>query len=435
MRASILISLLISAGGMLWACFARIPIYVNGFALLVRTGNNLELPSQTEGEVNHNFTTKNSDTSVTDQKIYKFSRQDLKLNPAQTEELIDTVMAIRDRETMQQKDFGTSKVREGSLLAWVNDPSAFTLLKQSLDTYRIKKTKLEAKQQEISRSNQNLSKKIKLLKKQTQLQYKFFQTVKELNIEGIASRALLLEEEAKVDALLKQILTEQEKLDANKDALILNKIDHHQAAIKLQTAIRTHIDKTLIFAEHDLFVTDILAPNLTQVSHKDSIFRISKQKILVPTENIPGFLSQRSAQQVRAGMKVLATPTGMSRAQHGGMLGVVTGVKMLPSSNSDLTKILGSEAIASDLTGLIPEPIQVTIQLEQDPASQGTSKQGIKWSSSGEIPYPVKRGDLLRLQITTQKVTPISLLLPWARKLSGSTPPSPVLSETSSPTR
>jgi len=113
----------------------------------------------------------------------------------------------------------------------------------------------------------------------------------------------------------------------------------------------------------------------------------------------------------------------------------VTGVKMLPSSNSDLTKILGSEAIASDLTGLIPEPIQVTIQLEQDPANQGTSKQGIKWSSSGEIPYPVKRGDLLRLQITTQKVTPISLLLPWARKLSGSTPPSPVLSETSSPTR
>ena len=55
LRASIAITLIISVGGLLWACFAKIPFYVNGYALLLRSGSSHRLHSHAEGELNHNF--------------------------------------------------------------------------------------------------------------------------------------------------------------------------------------------------------------------------------------------------------------------------------------------------------------------------------------------------------------------------------------------
>ena len=47
LRAAIIITLLISTGGLLWACFAKVPIYVNGFGLMILRGNNRRLLSLT----------------------------------------------------------------------------------------------------------------------------------------------------------------------------------------------------------------------------------------------------------------------------------------------------------------------------------------------------------------------------------------------------
>ena len=84
---------------------------------------------------------------------------------------------------------------------------------------------------------------------------------------------------------------------------------------------------------------------------------------------------------------------------------------------------LGSEGEASEISKLIPEAILMTIQLEEDPKSDDTNKKGLKWSSAGRIPYPVREGDLLSLQITTRTVRPISLLVPWLRQFSGTSAP------------
>ena len=122
-------------------------------------------------------------------------------------------------------------------------------------------------------------------------------------------------------------------------------------------------------------------------------------------------------------MKVLATPTGMSQAQYGGLLAKVMSVEVLPASLTEVRQSLGSEGEANEILDLIPEPILITIQLEEDPKSNDSNKKGLKWSSAGRIPYPVRQGDLLSLQITTQKVRPISLLIPWLRQFSGTSAP------------
>ena len=156
---------------------------------------------------------------------------------------------------------------------------------------------------------------------------------------------------------------------------------------------------------------------------KDPVLRVSRESALRLPEVIPGFLTQQAAQQVRPGMKVLATPIGMSRAQYGGMLAEVVHVRRLPSSITQIRENVGSEGVANELTTLIPQPTHIVIELDTDSSTQDSTKEGIKWSSSGQIPYPIRQGDLLSIQITTQRVRPISLLIPWLRKFSGTSAP------------
>ena len=113
----------------------------------------------------------------------------------------------------------------------------------------------------------------------------------------------------------------------------------------------------------------------------------------------------------------------MSQAQYGGLVAKVKNVAVLPDSLTDIRQSLGSEGEANEISNLIPEPILITIQLEEDPKNNDTNKEGLKWSSAGRIPYPVREGDLLSLQITTQTVRPISLLIPWLRQFSGTSAP------------
>ena len=94
LRAAIVITLLISSGGLLWACLARIPIYVDGFALMLRSGNNRFLLSRTEGELNHNFSSMGSGVWPGDRELFAISRRNEKISSEHAAALAQQVLSL-----------------------------------------------------------------------------------------------------------------------------------------------------------------------------------------------------------------------------------------------------------------------------------------------------------------------------------------------------
>mgnify|MGYP001417549570 FL=1 len=424
LRAAIIITLLISTGGLLWACFAKVPIYVNGFGLMILKGNNRRLFSLTEGELHHNFNADGVWASERDQELFEISQLGIQKTAAQTAELAEKLLALTDAPNLVGTgSLNTVKIARGSLLSWVDAPAQRAALQDSLDDYRLSEKTLRLTEKELTTIDLALKRKINLLKSEVVTQSEFLETIRQLNARGYASRAKYLLQQSRVDAIRSEVLSLQERRAANQAQLLQSRVAVDSAETELVKALRTYSDVSLIFAKHDLFITDVLAPHLSEVQQNDAVLRVSRQALSKLPKNIPGFLSQAAAQQVRPGMKVLATPTGMSQAQYGGMLAKVASVKVLPASLTEIKQSLGSEGEASEISKLIPEAILMTIQLEEDPKSDDTNKKGLKWSSAGRIPYPVREGDLLSLQITTRTVRPISLLVPWLRQFSGTSAP------------
>ena len=424
LRAAIIITLLISTGGLLWACLAKVPIYVDGFGLMIRKGNDRRLLSLSEGELHHNFNVEGVVASERDQELFAISQLGIQKTAAQTAGLAAQVLALTDAPKLDRNgSLGKEKIPRGSLLSWVRAPAQWAALQDSLDAYRLSEKTLRLTEQELKTIDLSLKKKINLLKNQVVTQTDFLETVRQLNARGYASRAKYLSQQSRVDDIRSEVLSHQERLAANQAQLLQSRIALDSAETELVKALRTYSDSSLIFAKHDLFINDVLAPHLSEVRQNDAVLRVSRQALNKLPEQIPGFLSQAAAQQVRPGMKVLATPTGMSQAQYGGLVAKVTSVEVLPASLTEIRQSLGSEGEASEISNLIPQPILATIQLEKDPKTNDSNKEGLKWSSAGRIPYPVREGDLLSLQITTQTVRPISLLIPWLRQFSGTSAP------------
>jgi hypothetical protein len=139
--------------------------------------------------------------------------------------------------------------------------------------------------------------------------------------------------------------------------------------------------------------------------------------------SIPGFLSSSDADQVVSGMPVLVTPVGMDRAQFGGIVGTVFNVSPTASTRDQIAEGVGSLAVAKQVTSQVQDPVRVDLLLQQDPLSREPNHGGFLWSSPSTPPFALRRGNQLNLQITTQRVRPITLLIPSLLKLSGASPP------------
>ena len=138
LRAAIIITLLISTGGLLWACLAKVPIYVDGFGLMIRKGNDRRLLSLSEGELHHNFNVEGVVASERDQELFAISQLGIQKTAAQTAGLAAQVLALTDAPKLDRNgSLGKEKIPRGSLLSWVRAPAQWAALQDSLDAYRL----------------------------------------------------------------------------------------------------------------------------------------------------------------------------------------------------------------------------------------------------------------------------------------------------------
>jgi hypothetical protein len=183
------------------------------------------------------------------------------------------------------------------------------------------------------------------------------------------------------------------------------------------------VTRSFIFAPSPLYIVDITQPQSGLARNLDNVLHISREKLNSLPAHVPGFLNQSDVEQVAAGMEVMLTPVGMDRAQFGGIIGTVEDVSRLPSNLDQIAERSGSLAIAQEVTSMIPDPVRVDLRLQRNPQDREPNHRGFRWSSPGSPPFAIGVGGQMSLQITTQRIRPISLLIPFVLKVTGASPP------------
>jgi hypothetical protein len=424
LRIAIFIALSITSGGVVWACLARIPVYVNGTAYMIKLGDIDGLTALTDGQVYYQFSASQLIRKPLFERLYAFTQNPKSFNSDQVTDLSQELLKRRpDGPHLDVNSLYPGLVPQGQVLAWIDSPLIRNALEAKMLSYNQANRDLRSKQAELDIVNRKINLKLKILKQQLQSETEFLNDIRELLKIKYASRVNLLTQKSKVDDIKTSIISEQEELAANAQKAIDAQTILQQALIDLQNELNNYVACSFIFAPSSLYIVDINAPQSGPVKNQDNILHISNQKPRQLPNSIPGFLSQSDAEQVSAGMKVMLTPMGMDRAQFGGIIGTVQDVSRLPSNQEQIAERTGSLAIAQAVTSMIPDPVRVDLRLERDPQDKEPNHGGFRWSSPGSPPFGINVGGQLSLQITTQRVQPISLLIPSVMKLSGASPP------------
>jgi hypothetical protein len=153
----------------------------------------------------------------------------------------------------------------------------------------------------------------------------------------------------------------------------------------------------------------------------DELYTYSIEKPTLPTV-IPVFVDAATSQQLGVGMQVLVTPKGISRAQYGGILGVVDQVGKIPLPPEGIAAFAGGRTLASTIQQNISNAYLVRVKLQQeDPAycQQMLSLRCYRWSTRRRPPLPVRLGTLADVQINVQYRRPIEFVMPALRQALG----------------
>jgi HlyD family secretion protein len=126
------------------------------------------------------------------------------------------------------------------------------------------------------------------------------------------------------------------------------------------------------------------------------------------------FVPASAGKQVQPGMAVRLSPSTVKREEYGSMLGKVTGAAAFPATQRSMTRLLGNEALVTDLMKDGPL-IQVDVALKHDPSTP----TGYRWSSSRGPNLEISSGTLARGDIIVKEDRPISLVIPTLREKLG----------------
>jgi len=416
LRTSIAIGVGLSVSAVLWSVASNVPIYVQGTGVMTPVSTVVTTKSLVDGAVYYRFTDSAMDQPVWSGAAWRFYDNPNGFTDPQVLQLAQQLRAVPAANGEINKNaFYSAKVNRGSVLAEIFAPVEREKLIGAIDNLLKEQQSTQA---EISDSQRT----IRVLQAQLVSRQDYLKSIQALERRGYATREVVLQQEDQVAGLRTEVLRNQSQLS--------QLIEHLRSArIQLRTQLADFINKCIVFANNDLYIQEIIATPLTRVNAGDEIF-ISSLTSLTSPVNVPIFLAPSDATQVFPGMRVLATPAGLDRAQYGGIVGQVKWVAKLPSSPSEVAARVGLPGVADLIDKRVGIPTEAVIALDRDPANASPGfSGGYRWSTKGQPPYRIKPGDVLEVEITTRRVRPIELVLPFLKKTFGFSPRYPKAEE------
>ena len=147
---------------------------------------------------------------------------------------------------------------------------------------------------------------------------------------------------------------------------------------------------------------------------------VNRGQSVVALENITEamqvllFIPAGDGKRVKTGMAAQISPSVAKREEYGFMKGTVVSVSSLPSTDAAAESILHNRRLVDQLFQQ-GNPMIVAVELIPDQDTES----GYAWSTSHGPPTAITSGTLAEGQIVVQRQRPITLVLPWLRKLFG----------------
>ncbi|WP_413358828.1 hypothetical protein [Prochlorococcus sp. MIT 1201] len=421
LKATLGMGLLIAIGGALWATFARIPLSVEGTGVLLPVSTINSSISGTNGNVVWMF---NQPKQQWHLSARRFQNRPYQFNNRQMTELAKQILIAIDKisekisiaenssaENFTDKlnqSFHGEKIPAGKLMLWIQSSAQHEQLHSQLD--QLKRTLRDT----LAQQN-NINSKQSILREELARRSSYLAQMQSLESKGYVTRATILQEQAQVDNLRTQIYS-------NKNELIqlANQLD--QSYQKLGNTLSNLINQEMIFASHDVYLTQVIPNNGESVSKGQVVLQLSDDSLKGP-RLVPVFLGSKEMAQVFPGMDALATPEGYKRSEVGGIRGRVVSMAQVPSGLEDVSARVGLKSLAQVITNREPSPTLAVVALERTGKTSPFNSGGYRWSSKGDLPFPPTPGDRLSVQITTRHVAPIEMVLPSVRYFFGMSPP------------
>jgi hypothetical protein len=151
---------------------------------------------------------------------------------------------------------------------------------------------------------------------------------------------------------------------------------------------------------------------------------VSGQGILLQDPSISGstepalfckiYFSIADGKRIQPGMRMEVVPDTVKRERYGGISGTVRAASQMPVSRSTVAAAFGNADLADRLLA-DPPCIEITVELERDPASFS----GLRWTASRGPEMQISAGTTAVGRATLEQRTPISYVLPYLRSAGG----------------
>lgn len=471
-RLAAISAVVITGLGVLWSLLARVPVEVNGLGTIVpETGVSSAL-ARVDGILYYqvsgvgpdrlnsiyrqrnqslsdfwNATVVNSSATLPIPELKALvagvemaAQGQLMLMPGSRE---DTERVEVPRLNSLDKTRGRDDVNLGHLyiegntvIALVDNPPSV----EALDTLRRLYAPSLALDRQTSRDRRKRAKQYRsvdtLISNQLQIKgqelserKELFHRLQGLRRKGFISQVELLEEQSRVNSLAEQLVQlRRDRLGNNfnssdqSEQAELADLKALKATDQLQNGLVNFMAKSFTIAPPSgLYLVARYRQTGTAVNSGDELFTYSITAPSLPTR-IPVFVDGPTVQQLSEGNHVLVTPKGISRAQYGGIVGVVDEVGRLPYPGDTLASVAGGRSLATAISRALPTPYLVKVRLQvADPRSclQLVSRGCYTWSTKRVPPFPVRMGSQADVQITTIYRRPIEFVMPALRQALG----------------
>jgi HlyD family secretion protein len=127
------------------------------------------------------------------------------------------------------------------------------------------------------------------------------------------------------------------------------------------------------------------------------------------------FFPLAEGKRIGAGMRALVEPSVADRERYGAVRGSVREVEPVVGSRESLSRIIHSAEVVQDIERRYGGLVSGTVDLELD---AGTAT-GLRWMGGTGYPRPLAPGTLCDVDVVTEEVAPLSLIVPWFRKVAG----------------
>lgn len=459
-RATTVAATSVTALGVLWACLAQVPVQVTGVASIAPDVQVSSATASVAGVLAYQVSGVGPNRlsmaqRQRNQKIASYWAEDwdLKLDGSRLNALALTALspvegqelvmpeAVESGQSIDNLKWNAEAYRRlfftgNTVIARIDN----TLAMQQLDSVRVTTLpKLQINQSIVGdraqRANQYesigqlLNSQGGRSRQELQAREDLFQRLRSLWTKGYVSTTELLQEQALVNNLRYQVL----QIDRDRANAEFNRADQRtqvnqtrlnsrETADQLQTALVDYIEKVYRFSPPSgIYIVSRSMRNGMEVKAGDELYTYSVDKPTLP-EVVPVFVDAATSQQLRVGMQVLVTPKGISRAQYGGIVGVVDQVGRIPLPPEGIAAFAGGRSLANTIQQNVANAYLVRVKLHQEePAycQQMLSLRCYRWSTRRRPPLPVRLGTLADAQINVQYRRPIEFVMPALRQALG----------------